>query len=465
MKTKIGLLIVLLLGYYAISFAQSYGGWQQIDSLNEARYNHSAIQLANGDVLVVGGAVLGDAKSCEIYNINSNHWSEVARTNYVRGNHRLILLNSKRVLAVGSPVTKSCEIYDPDSNKWILTDSLKIGRVSASHQVVKLLDGRILVVGGYTRDYLDPERETLKMCEIYDEITGKWSIADSMKAKRSSHSATLLKDGRVLVAGGGISPNPLASCEIYDPSINKWSVTAPMNIAREHHNAVLLPSGKVLVIGGLANNNLILTKSCELYDPTQDKWEIVDSIQNSDAAQAAFIINDKDLLLIGTNYQQQLVWEIYDYIGFKSKCVNYLNGGSFVNNKIQLKDGKILVSGGVRTPDYEVYLPIKKCWIFDKNLTHVTETKDRENNDIFFQNYPNPFNPTTKISFSLQQKSQIKLKVFDVLGREIQILADGVYEAGKHEVEFNATNLPSGVYFYNLTTGSNSITKKMLLLR
>ena len=80
-------------------------------------------------------------------------------------------------------------------------------------------------------------------------------------------------------------------------------------------------------------------------------------------------------------------------------------------------------------------------------------------------NYPNPFNPTTKISFSLPQKSQIKLKVFDVLGREIQILADGIYEASKHEVEFNATNLPSGVYFYNLTTGSNSITKKMLLMK
>ncbi|MCL4551047.1 MAG: T9SS type A sorting domain-containing protein [Bacteroidetes bacterium] len=80
-------------------------------------------------------------------------------------------------------------------------------------------------------------------------------------------------------------------------------------------------------------------------------------------------------------------------------------------------------------------------------------------------NYPNPFNPTTKISFSLPQKSQVKLKVFDVLGREIQILADGVYEAGKYEVEFNATNLPSGVYFYNLTTGTNSITKKMLLMK
>lgn len=82
-----------------------------------------------------------------------------------------------------------------------------------------------------------------------------------------------------------------------------------------------------------------------------------------------------------------------------------------------------------------------------------------------FPNYPNPFNPTTKISFSLPQKSQIKLKVFDVLGREIQILADGIYEADKYEVEFNASSLPSGVYFYNLTTGSNSITKKMLLIK
>ena len=81
------------------------------------------------------------------------------------------------------------------------------------------------------------------------------------------------------------------------------------------------------------------------------------------------------------------------------------------------------------------------------------------------QNYPNPFNPTTKISFSLPQKSQIKLKVFDVLGREIQILADGIYEAGKHEAEFYASNLSSGVYFYNLSDGTSSITKKMLLIK
>ncbi|MEW5844415.1 MAG: T9SS type A sorting domain-containing protein [Bacteroidota bacterium] len=120
------------------------------------------------------------------------------------------------------------------------------------------------------------------------------------------------------------------------------------------------------------------------------------------------------------------------------------------------------------------FLPKKGTFASLGNIFDFTSSstlpKEQQTNSVVptqyeLQNYPNPFNPTTKISFSLPLKSQIKLKVFDVLGREIQILADGVYEAGKHEVEFNAINLPSGVYFYNLTTGSNSITKKMLLVK
>ncbi|MHB9040708.1 MAG: T9SS type A sorting domain-containing protein [Melioribacteraceae bacterium] len=82
-----------------------------------------------------------------------------------------------------------------------------------------------------------------------------------------------------------------------------------------------------------------------------------------------------------------------------------------------------------------------------------------------YQNYPNPFNPATTITFALRQSSHVVLKILDVLGKEIQVFADGVYEAGKFEVNFDASKLPSGVYFYNLTTGTNSITKKMLLMK
>ncbi|MBI1937973.1 MAG: T9SS type A sorting domain-containing protein [Ignavibacteriales bacterium] len=81
------------------------------------------------------------------------------------------------------------------------------------------------------------------------------------------------------------------------------------------------------------------------------------------------------------------------------------------------------------------------------------------------QNYPNPFNPTTKITFTLSSKDVVRLKVYDILGREVAVLADGLFEVGKHEIEFNASRLPSGVYFYNLTTSSSSVTKKMLLLK
>ncbi len=95
----------------------------------------------------------------------------------------------------------------------------------------------------------------------------------------------------------------------------------------------------------------------------------------------------------------------------------------------------------------------------------AAELSEGKNEFTLFDNYPNPFNPTTQISFSISEKSQIKLKVFDVLGREITLLADGVFEAGKYEFSFDASNLPSGVYFYNLTTASGSISKKMLLVK
>ncbi|MCL4550536.1 MAG: T9SS type A sorting domain-containing protein [Bacteroidetes bacterium] len=99
-------------------------------------------------------------------------------------------------------------------------------------------------------------------------------------------------------------------------------------------------------------------------------------------------------------------------------------------------------------------------------IVSVEETKVNLPSDIvLYNNYPNPFNPTTIISFSVPHKSQIKLSVFDVLGREVSILANGIYETGKYEISFNASNLPSGIYFYSLANGSSSITRKMILMK
>jgi hypothetical protein len=82
-----------------------------------------------------------------------------------------------------------------------------------------------------------------------------------------------------------------------------------------------------------------------------------------------------------------------------------------------------------------------------------------------FQNYPNPFNPSTKISWQSPVGSWQTIKVFDVLGREVATLVDEFRNAGSYEVEFDASHLASGIYFYQLKTDNFMITKKMLLIR
>jgi hypothetical protein len=81
------------------------------------------------------------------------------------------------------------------------------------------------------------------------------------------------------------------------------------------------------------------------------------------------------------------------------------------------------------------------------------------------QNYPNPFNPTTTISYSIQELSFVTLKIYDVLGSEVTTLANEDKPAGNFEVEFDATGLPSGTYFYRIQAGNFVETKKMVLMK
>ncbi|MCH7965238.1 MAG: T9SS type A sorting domain-containing protein [Bacteroidetes bacterium] len=103
---------------------------------------------------------------------------------------------------------------------------------------------------------------------------------------------------------------------------------------------------------------------------------------------------------------------------------------------------------------------------FDDNILPVEE----ENNLIvdefkLFQNYPNPFNPSTIISYQIPEQQLVTLKVYDILGNEIAVLVNEEKPSGNFKVEFNASSLPSGVYFYQLKFGSFVETKKMIVLK
>jgi N-acetylneuraminic acid mutarotase len=182
----------------------------------------------------------------------------------VRSEATITLLNDGRVLVAGGQFfgVGTAELYDPNSGTWSTTGSMTAGRIG--HTATLLPDGTVLAVGGYTNDTSGNFATQLASAELYDPASGTWTPAGSMLEAHIDHTATLLLNGTVLVAGGTSELGP-AGAELYDPAAATW-VGAPSTIeARSGHLATILADGRVLVAGG-SNSTGPLT-SAELYDP------------------------------------------------------------------------------------------------------------------------------------------------------------------------------------------------------
>ncbi len=142
--------------------------------------------------------------------------------------------------------------------------------------------------------------------------------------------------------------------------------------------------------------------------------------------------------------------------------------------KLPLNDYQVDNTAAI-SKDGTLYLGVHKSSLFNNNEKNLIAIKDTGAMDVdesciitdysLFQNYPNPFNPSTKISWQSPIGSWQTIKVYDILGKEVATLVNEYRQAGNHSVEFNASNLPSGVYIYNLQVNGYSASKKMLLLK
>jgi hypothetical protein len=97
--------------------------------------------------------------------------------------------------------------------------------------------------------------------------------------------------------------------------------------------------------------------------------------------------------------------------------------------------------------------------------TDVQGTGTMSEEFSLLQNYPNPFNPSTNISYLLKNNGKVRLSVYDILGREVAVLANEIQTAGAHEVIFSANGLSSGVYFYRINAGTFTQSKQMMLIK
>ena len=321
--------------------------WILADSLITGRSNAVGVLLPPpwSQVLVAGGNGAGD--KCELYDPLSNSWSSTGPLNFSkRVKSAMALLPSGEVLiAGGNDSYTTCELYDPAGKTWNITDTMETGR--DHYSLIILPTGKVLAAGSY---YGNLE------CEIYDPSEGAWAGKPDLKVGRAAHTTTPLPiihipdvcSTNILISGGENSTGALASCEVYNYSLDRGALTGGLNEARSYHTAILLADGKVLVAGG--KDGVTTRSSSELYDVSTELWTTTTgAMTNARFDHSATLLKNGDVLVTGGEDAGYLSsCEIYNS-GNWTPTANVMATPRARHTAIILLDGNILVIGGQTT--------------------------------------------------------------------------------------------------------------------
>ncbi|RSM44428.1 kelch repeat-containing protein [Amycolatopsis balhimycina DSM 5908] len=250
---------------------QAASAWTPVAAMGVARHGHSATKLGGGRVLVAGGSGVragqddGALTSCEAFDPGTGAWAPLPPMTDARTDHQAVLLLNGNVLVTGGALPGGngrsgqlayCEVFDRAKVDWVVTGSLAQARTG--HQATLLPDGTVLVTGGdpvvAPGGTLDPH--SLATAERYNPKDGTWSAAAPMPGGgRTGHRALLLSSGFVLVTGGTGTPERTAgyrSALVYDPDHDTWTTVSGLLQGRSAHAVTELPDNRVLVAAGVS---------------------------------------------------------------------------------------------------------------------------------------------------------------------------------------------------------------------
>lgn len=268
------------------------------------RSQHTATQLEDGRILLVGGSKAPDdfLAEVDIFKPTSGRIQSATPLHTGRHGHSATLLEDGRVLIVGGYNARDswlidAEIYDPTSDTWTVT--FPPSPHGVGHTATRMSDGRVLVVGGCIGSGVCTER-----VEIFDPSNDSWQDAASLPSDRASHAAVMLQDGRVLIIGGGSAAGiPLGGdAMIYDPIADAWAATAPMITPRLFTQCILLRNGRVLVAGGTELSdptNETMAIGTEMFDPDSMTWIAAADINQPRYGHSLVMLKNGKVLAIG----------------------------------------------------------------------------------------------------------------------------------------------------------------------
>jgi WD40 repeat protein len=283
--------------------------------------------------------------------------TETAHMQIARASHSSTLLPDGKVLIAGgfggsgteSDPYRSTEIYDPRTGSFQPSGDMSIGR--SGHTATLLKNGKLLIAGGWTGRY-----NLRRSAELYDPATGVFTPTGDMVIERAGNVAALLPDGRVLVAGGeDRSENALASAELYDPSTGKFTRTGDMTEPRGEATATALRNGKVLIVGGGSGHypSQNVYRSSELYDPATGKFTPTGQMTVARHKHGAVLLASGKVLVVGGSDNRD--WhgeyssaEIYDPAAGRFGATGEMGTSRFKlpYAAVLLNSGTVLVAGG-----------------------------------------------------------------------------------------------------------------------
>ena len=342
-----------------------------IGSMQHSRVDHSATLLRDGRVLVIGGMdnAFTPLRTAELFDPERNRWEAAGEMREARTEHTATLLKDGRVMVTGGmnenlEIVGTTEIFDPDTGKWSDHESMRT--VRRGHFTLPLKDGRVVVVGGVGQTLGGlgilaniSAVGALLSTEIYDPQTDTWSRASDMLEGHSGGLAVVLKDGRVLVAGGYNQAEALASSEVFDPQIGEWIRTASMARKTFANTAIVLSDGTVLFTGGfgMSRSKGGIIPGSEVFDPNTNEWRKAPDTVHGRMKHTITLLPDGRVVSIGgsTASGPAKTAEYMDPMTWSWSEITPMSVERSGHTATLLHDGRILVAGGAIEKTVEVY--------------------------------------------------------------------------------------------------------------
>lgn len=274
-----------------------------------------------------------------------------------RAAHTATLLHDGRVLLAGGCHATGCDegildnalLFDPKSQSF--SDAGKLSGPRASHRAIRLRNGAVLLIGGWTPDGASD------LVEMYDPATGGFSRQGRLLHARDGFSATALRDGNILIVGGySGAMQRLSSAELYDPRTATSHDLGKLSTPRMAHTATLLADGRVLIAGGSSARGQLLD-SIELFEPATGRFTDAGHLRKARHKHAAVGIGN-DVLILGGAGVNEYSQQFRDSERWRPGNSRTLPGPSmddgrykFVDAVVRLDDGSALVAGSGPTPE------------------------------------------------------------------------------------------------------------------